>query len=52
MKNGRPLRHLKLDELLPRRAEFGGLVTNLEKEARDAGATIVLNRSVDRAPMR
>ena len=40
---------LKLDELLPRRVEFGGLVTNLETEARDAGATIVLNRCGDRA---
>ena len=40
---------LKLDELLPRRAEFGGPVTNFEREARDAGATIVLNRCGDRA---
>jgi NADPH-dependent 2,4-dienoyl-CoA reductase/sulfur reductase-like enzyme len=35
-------------QLLPRRAEFGGIIGNLEKEARDAGAKIVLNTCVTR----
>ena len=36
-----------LAELLPGRAEFGGAITNLEGEARRAGARVVLNSTVD-----
>lgn len=39
---------VQLAQLLPRRAEFGGLIGNLEKEARDAGAKIVMNTPVTR----
>lgn len=35
-------------QLLPRRAEFGGIIGNLEKEARDAGAKIVTGKKVTR----
>lgn len=38
-----------LAQLLPGRAEFGGIVTNLAHEARRAGATIRLNSPVTRA---
>lgn len=38
----------QLAQLLPRRAEFGGIIGNLEKEARDAGARIVTGRPVTR----
>lgn len=36
-------------QLLPRRAEFGGIIGNLEHEARKAGVDIRLNAPVDRA---
>ncbi|MFG2884223.1 FAD-dependent oxidoreductase [Streptomyces sp. NPDC048297] len=36
-----------LAELLPGRAEFGGAITNLEGEARRAGARILVNSLVD-----
>ncbi|MEM7547923.1 MAG: FAD-dependent oxidoreductase [Pseudomonadota bacterium] len=39
----------QLAQLLPRRAEFGGIIGNLEKEAKDAGARIVTGARVDRA---
>jgi len=39
----------RLAELLPGRAEFGGLITNLEQELRRAGVEVVLNREVNRA---
>jgi 2,4-dienoyl-CoA reductase-like NADH-dependent reductase (Old Yellow Enzyme family) len=38
-----------LAELLPGRAEFGGLVTNLAREMELAGVRVVLNTTVDRA---
>ena len=38
-----------LAQLLPGRAEFGGIVTNLEAEARRAGAEIVTGVTVDAA---
>jgi 2,4-dienoyl-CoA reductase-like NADH-dependent reductase (Old Yellow Enzyme family) len=38
-----------LAQLLPRRAEFGGLATNLAREVRAAGARVVLRTAVDRA---
>jgi NADPH-dependent 2,4-dienoyl-CoA reductase/sulfur reductase-like enzyme len=38
-----------LAQLLPGRAEFGGIVTNLAHEAAVAGATVKLNTRVDRA---
>ncbi|MDD2704255.1 MAG: FAD-dependent oxidoreductase [Acidocella sp.] len=37
-----------LAQLLPRRAEFGGLVTNLSRELETSGARIVRNTRVDR----
>ncbi|MFA9419268.1 MAG: FAD-dependent oxidoreductase [Gammaproteobacteria bacterium] len=39
---------VKLAQLLPGRAEFGGLTTNLEYETRKAGVEIRLNTHVDR----
>jgi len=39
---------VKLAQLLPGRAEFGGLTTNLEYEVRKAGVEIRLNTRVDR----
>ncbi|MFT5741038.1 MAG: 2,4-dienoyl-CoA reductase-like NADH-dependent reductase (Old Yellow Enzyme family) [Gammaproteobacteria bacterium] len=39
----------RLAQLLPGRAEFGGIVTNLEREARNAGVEIRLNTRVDQA---
>jgi 2,4-dienoyl-CoA reductase-like NADH-dependent reductase (Old Yellow Enzyme family)/thioredoxin reductase len=39
---------VNLAQLLPGRAEFGGLTTNLEYEARKAGVEIRLNTRVDR----
>ncbi len=39
---------VNLAQLLPGRAEFGGLTTNLEHEARKAGVEIRLNTRVDR----
>jgi 2,4-dienoyl-CoA reductase-like NADH-dependent reductase (Old Yellow Enzyme family) len=38
-----------LAQLLPRRMEFGGIVTNLTREAELAGVTVVKNTRVDRA---
>ena len=38
-----------LAQLLPGRSEFGGLITNLEHEARRAGVEILLRTRVDRA---
>ena len=38
-----------LAQLLPRRAEFGGLVTNLERELAQSGARVVRGVAVDRA---
>ena len=38
----------QIAQLLPRRAEFGGIIGNLEKEARDAGAKIVKGTFVTR----
>jgi 2,4-dienoyl-CoA reductase-like NADH-dependent reductase (Old Yellow Enzyme family) len=38
-----------LAQLLPGRAEFGGLVTNLAREMELAGVRVVLNTKVDRA---
>lgn len=38
-----------LAQRLPGRDEFGGVATNLEREARRAGVAIVLNSRVDRA---
>jgi 2,4-dienoyl-CoA reductase-like NADH-dependent reductase (Old Yellow Enzyme family) len=38
-----------LAQLLPGRAEFGGIVTNLTREVELAGATVVINTTVDRA---
>jgi len=38
-----------LAQLLPGRAEFGGLVTNLAREMELAGVRVVLNTTVDRA---
>lgn len=38
-----------LAQLLPDRAEFGGLITNLEHELTQAGVDVRLNTSVDRA---
>jgi len=38
-----------LAQLLPRRAEFGGIVTNLSRELATSGARIVKNTRVDRA---
>ena len=38
-----------LAQLLPGRAEFGGLATNLAREVELAGATVVTNTTVDRA---
>ena len=38
-----------LAQLLPGRAEFGGIVTNLAREAEQAGAEIRLNTRADRA---
>jgi len=38
-----------LAQLLPGRAEFGGIVTNLTREAELAGVTVRLNTAVDRA---
>lgn len=38
-----------LAQLLPGRAEFGGLVTNLERELERAGVKVVKNTPVDRA---
>ena len=40
---------VKLARLLPERAEFGGIITNLEREMRAAGARIELGVRVDRA---
>ena len=39
---------VNLAQLLPGRAEFGGLTTNLEYEARKAGVEIRLNTEIDR----
>ena len=41
-----------LAQLLPERSEFGGIVTNLEREARSAGAEIVLGREMTSAAIR
>ncbi|WP_201451843.1 FAD-dependent oxidoreductase [Rhodovarius lipocyclicus] len=38
-----------LAQLLPERAEFGGLITNLEREIAQAGVQVRLNTRVDRA---
>ncbi|MFC4625812.1 FAD-dependent oxidoreductase [Daeguia caeni] len=38
-----------LAQLLPGRAEFGGIITNLKRECELAGVTFCLNRKVDRA---
>ena len=38
-----------LAQLLPGRAEFGGLITNLERELETAGVSVVTDRSVDLA---
>jgi len=38
-----------LAQLLPRRAEFGGLITNLERELAASGAKVVRGTAVDRA---
>jgi 2,4-dienoyl-CoA reductase-like NADH-dependent reductase (Old Yellow Enzyme family) len=38
-----------LAQLLPRRLEFGGIATNLSREAELAGVTVVKNTRVDRA---
>ena len=38
----------QIAQLLPRRAEFGGIIGNLENEARKAGAEILLNTPVTR----
>ena len=35
-------------QLLPRRSEFGGIVTNLERQMRNAGVNVELEKSVDR----
>jgi len=40
---------VKLAQLLPSRAEFGGLVTNLAREMALGGVTVRLNTPVDRA---
>lgn len=40
---------VRLAERLPGRAEFGGMITNLETELRFSGVEIVLNRSVTAA---
>jgi 2,4-dienoyl-CoA reductase-like NADH-dependent reductase (Old Yellow Enzyme family) len=40
---------VKLARLLPERAEFGGIVTNLDREMRAAGARVELGVRVDRA---
>ena len=40
---------VRLARLLPERAEFGGIVTNLEREMRAAGARVELGVRVDRA---
>jgi NADPH-dependent 2,4-dienoyl-CoA reductase/sulfur reductase-like enzyme len=40
---------VKLARLLPERAEFGGIITNLEREMRAAGARVELGVRVDRA---
>jgi len=40
---------VKLARLLPERAEFGGIITNLEREMRSAGAQVELGVRVDRA---
>lgn len=39
----------QIAQLLPRHAEFGGIIGNLEKEALDAGARIVTDTRVTRA---
>lgn len=41
-----------LAQLLPHRAEFGGIVTNLEREAELAGVTLRRNARVDAATIR
>ena len=41
-----------LAQLLPGRAEFGGIVTNLSREAERAGVRIVKNKAVDAAFVR
>jgi NADPH-dependent 2,4-dienoyl-CoA reductase/sulfur reductase-like enzyme len=38
-----------LAQLLPQRAEFGGIITNLSREAERAGVTVRLNQKVDKA---
>ena len=38
----------QLAQLLPRRAEFGGIVGNLERDMADAGVEVVLEQRVDR----
>ncbi|NCF81601.1 MAG: FAD-dependent oxidoreductase, partial [Proteobacteria bacterium] len=40
---------VKLARLLPERAEFGGIITNLDREMRAAGARVELGVRVDRA---
>ncbi len=40
---------VNLAQLLPGRGEFGGVTTNLEREMRQAGARVHLNRAVTRA---
>ena len=40
---------VKLARLLPERTEFGGIITNLEREMRAAGARVELGVRVDRA---
>ncbi len=45
----RPGGQALLAQLLPGRAEFGGIVTNLAREAELAGVTVRLNTPVDRA---
>ena len=40
---------VKLARLLPERAEFGGIITNLDREMRAAGAQVALGVRVDRA---
>jgi pyruvate/2-oxoglutarate dehydrogenase complex dihydrolipoamide dehydrogenase (E3) component len=37
-----------LAQLLPQRAEFGGIVTNLSREVERAGVTVCLNQKVDK----
>ncbi|NKB61797.1 MAG: NAD(P)-binding protein [Gammaproteobacteria bacterium] len=39
---------VNLAQLLPGRGEFGGLITNLEREAKNAGVSIHLNSKIDK----